>query len=100
MSTVVQRAPSDRPGDAIISSILTTVSARLERGTYEVNDQMDDRVIMDGSVVDLDFYQPGGMCRVYNRGSVKNGLIIKHGGRIKIGRTIDVRTTTAVETIK
>ena len=101
MSTIVQRAPADKSGGSIISSVLTTIAARKERGQYEVNEQMDDRVILEGSVMDLEYYQPGLVCRVDNKGTVKNGLVTKCGGTIKISETsIDARSTVTVETIK
>jgi len=100
MGTIVQRSPADKPGEEIVSSILTTVDARKERGTYEVNNEMDDRIIVDGTVVDLDFYQPGSVVRVDNKGVVKNGLVTKCGGHIKIGTDVDVRSQVTVEQIK
>jgi len=100
MSIIVQRAPADKPGEVIISSILTTIEAQLERGKYQINNDMDDRVTMDGTVIDLDFYQPGKMARIDNRGLVKNGLITKCSGHIKVSKNVDIRSQVTVETIK
>lgn len=101
MATIVKREPADRSGGSIISSILTTIAARKERGQYEINNQMDDRVILEGSVIDLEYYQPGLMCRIDNKGVVKNGLITKCGGTIRVNKTsVEARSTITLETIK
>jgi len=100
MGIIVQRQPGDKPGDDIVDSVLTTVEAQKEAGTYYINHNMDDRIVYTGSQISLDFLQPGVMVTVDNKGIEKNGLLTKYSGRISIGESVDITSQVTVETIK
>ncbi len=97
MSVIVQRQPADKPGDEIISSVLTTTDAQRERGAYEINSNMDDRIILDGATMGLDFIQPGTMVTTDSKGIMKNGLVTQFGGRVTVN---DSGSKLTIETIK
>ena len=100
MSVDVQRSPADKPGEAIVSEILTTVASQVECGTYAINDTADDRINYSGSVFGLYYYEPGDMAEVDNFGVIKNGLISRCAGSIKLGDNPTIKTTITVECIK
>lgn len=75
MSTTVQRLPADKPGDDIVSAVLTSTESQLERGSYEVNTEDRDRRTVAVDVFDSEFIQPGGLHTIDNRGALKNGLL-------------------------
>ncbi len=100
MGIIVQRQPADKSGEDIINSVLTTVEAQVEAGTYYINHNMDDRVTYSGSKQGVAFIQPGTMVTVDNKGIIKKGLLTKYSGRISIGSSIEITTQVTIETIK
>ena len=100
MSTIVQRQPADKVGDDIVSSVLTTKEAQLERGTYEVNTNDRDRRTVEGSILDSSFLQPGGMYGIDIRGERKNGLLTSYSYSMSLdGTNLSVDTNVSLETI-
>lgn len=99
MGITVQRHPADKPGDDIVSSVLTTVASQLESGTHAINDG-DDRIIYIGSVVDMDFIQPGEMEKLDVKGVEKVGLIAGISGHISLKGGLSMNTQLTIETIK
>lgn len=97
MGTTVQRLPGDKPGDDIVSSVLTTTDSQLERGLYEVNTNDRDRRTVSGSVLSSEFLQPGTMRGVDIRGELKNGLLTSYSYSASAG---EVTTQLELETIK
>lgn len=57
--TIVSRYPGDKPGDNIVSSVLTTVEAQEERGRGEVNYSAHDQVLESGNLIGTSFIRPG-----------------------------------------
>lgn len=99
MGIIVQRPPADKPGGDIISSVLTTADAQLERGTYEIDESSSDRIILTGSVVRTDHIQPGAMASIDNNGEVSIGVISAYSGSIRFGKEFSIRQQITVETV-
>jgi len=100
MSTTVQRLPADRPGEAIVSAVLTSGESQLERGRYEVNTEDRDRRTVSVDIVECDFIQPGGLHAVDNKGTQKNGLLINFNYSYGADAdSVSVSTTIELETI-
>lgn len=97
MGVIVQRLPGDRVGDAIVSAVLTTTEAQLERGLFEVNTQDRDRKTVSGSVISSEFLIPGSMRGVDLRGKLTNGLLVTYEYTASGG---NVSTKVSLETIK
>lgn len=100
MGIIVQRQPADKPGEDIVNSVLTTVEAQLEAGTYAINENMDDRITFVGTLQGAQFYQPGIMAGVDNKGTRKIGLLTGISGHISVGASVDINEQVTVETIK
>jgi hypothetical protein len=101
MSVTVQRLPGDKIGDAIVSSVLTTVASQVERGTYEVNTQDRDRKTVSGEVISSEFLQPGTMHGVDIKGELKNGLLKSFKYSLSAtANSTKVSTSVVLETIK
>lgn len=97
MATTVQRLPADKPGEAIVSAVLTSVDSQLERGRYEVNTNDRDRRTVSVDVFDSTFIQPGGLHAIDNQGSQKNGLLVSYSYSESFD--VGVKTTLELETI-
>jgi hypothetical protein len=100
MATTVQRLPADKPGEAIVSAVLTSVEAQLERGRYEVNTEDKDRRTVSADIVECDFIQPGGLHTIDNKGFQKNGLLVNFDYSCEASTdSVSVTTTMKLETI-
>lgn len=101
MGTTVQRLPADKPGDTIVSAVLTTTDSQLERGSYEVNTNDRDRVTVAGDVIDSDFLQPGTMHGIDIKGTRKNGLLTNYSYTLSTSpNNININSEVSLETIK
>jgi len=98
VGTITQRLPADKDGGEIISSILTDKDSQLERGTYEINHNADDRLIVTGTIPGVEFVQPGEMVEIVVKGESKKGLVVSCSNRIE-GNS-DSNTQITVELIK
>ena len=69
---IVQRQPADKPGPQIVSTILRSVNAQMERGRNELNRSSTDMILKTGQLVDSSFIQPGDIVEIQDKsGSVK-----------------------------
>ena len=83
---IVQRAPADKPGEDIVSSVLVSVAAQVERGRQEINYNSIDRVIKTGAVVASEFITPGAMVSVQNQDGVAIGMLTEFAISIEHGK--------------
>lgn len=96
---IVQRLPVVSAGDPIVSAVLTTPEALLERGTYEVNTEDRDRRVLDMDLIDATFLPPGGLFAIDIKGERKGGLLTKFSGETSFGNSVSSSTSVTVETI-
>lgn len=100
MSIIVQRQPANKSGPSIVSSVLTTVAAQLERGTHEINTNNEDRVTVQGNIPDVLAILPAQMVKLDIKGREKVGQVTNYSGSIRIGDKLNIRSQITVETIK
>lgn len=84
---IVQRSPADKPGIDIVSSVLTTAPAQVERGRQEINYSMYDRRLLTGTTLKTDFVRPGDIVQIQENGESQNGK--STGFNLRISRSQD-----------
>ena len=75
MSVTVIRGLGDKPGENIVSSVLSTQVLQVERGRQEINSHDSDRIQVSGSVIGTEFVPPGSIVQVSEKGNQKNGYL-------------------------
>jgi len=92
---IVQRSPADKPGDDIVSPILQTPEAQIERGRQEINFNSTDRIIKTCVVVDSEFIQPGELVSIQTGRGVSVGMMtdfsisIRENGFVSTSITVE-----------
>ena len=100
MSIIVQRQPANKSGTPIVSAILTTPAAQLERGTHEINADNEDRISVVGNIPDLLEILPAEMVKVDLKGRIATGQVTNYSGNIRVGKSLNIRSQITVEIMK
>lgn len=98
---IVQRAPADKPGDEIVSSILVSPPSQIHRGRQEINYHSTDRLIKQGAIIDSSFVQPGTVAEISDKVGSKRGMVIGFSVQVQADpRNISKSTNVSVEVVK
>ena len=94
---IVQRAPADKPGEDIVSSVMVSENAKVFRGTQEINYSSTDRTIKEGELVSSAFVRPGALVSVDGHGITVRGKVTDFSVSYSLG---NLKTAISVECIK
>lgn len=84
----IQRLPADKPAnEEIVSSLLKTDAAQIERGRQEINYSSTDRVIRTCLIASDDFIQPGELISIQDISGMKLGMLTDFSVSMKEGFT-------------
>jgi len=83
---IVQRAPADKPGEDIVSSIFVSENAKVFRGTQEINYNSTDRVIKTCGLVSHEFVRPGLLASISSNSVVANGKVTDFSVSYELGQ--------------
>lgn len=72
---IVQRSPADKPGDDIVSDILVSSLAQIERGRQEINYSSNDVILKTGSITRSEFVKPGILVAVQDKSGQSLGMV-------------------------
>lgn len=74
MAIIVERGSGDRPGEAIVDSMLVDLPTKLARGTYEINES-SDKLIVTTQLVKNEFIEHGTMISIAYKGKTLIGRV-------------------------
>lgn len=95
---IVQRQPADKAGDEVVSPVLLTAGAQIERGRQEINYNSTDRVIKTCLLTRFSFCQPGEIVAIQGKDGVIPGMLTDIA--IEVENEVSVKTTISVESVK
>jgi hypothetical protein len=94
---IIQRAPGDKPGEDIVSEVLVSEAAKIERGRNEINYSSTDMILKTGAVVSSQFIAPGSLIEIQDRTGNSRGMLTSYSVSIQ---GVAVSTNITIECVK